>query len=191
MGISGERIGKSGPAEPGKTRKKVCMFTRTSAHRLLVGLIVSVTAAVVFAASAHYKKGGQPVCTASGATVTCSTGSVTGLGNFDVVVSLSFTASQGQLCHNPGNTNVVPGQNPAIGTGGGSVSIPGSDIKNGNLIVPSITGTATITASSADAAGCPNSNWTVTLSGPITVTGGVYTFESPPGTVIPKLSFTF
>ena len=173
------------------------MFTRASAHRFLVGLIVSVTAAVVFAASPHYKHGGQPVCSLSGTvngvtTVTCSSGVVTGLGNFDVQVSISFTASQGQLCHNKGNPdNIVPGQNPAIGTGGGGVSIPAGDIKNGNLIVPSISGTATITAGTADTAGCPNDNWTVTLSGPITVSGGSYTFQTPPGTTIASLSFTF
>jgi hypothetical protein len=162
-----------------------------SANRLVLALLISATPLVLLAASPHYKKGGQPVCTASGATVTCSTGSVAGLGNFDVLVSMTFTASQGQLCHNPGNSNTVPGQNPATGTGGGSVSLPAGDIKNGTLTVPSITGTANITASSADAAGCPNPNWTVTLSGPVTISGGVYTFESPPGTVIPQLSFTF
>jgi hypothetical protein len=167
------------------------MSTRINVSRLIVAVVIGITGAVVLASSPHYKKGGQPVCTASGATVTCSTGQVTGLGNFDVVVSISFTASQGQLCHNPGNTNVVPGQNPAVGTGGGGVSIPAGDIKNGNLTIPSISATATITASSAADAGCPNPNWTVTLSGPITVSGGTYTFESPPGTVIPQLSFTF
>jgi hypothetical protein len=168
------------------------MFTRTSAHRFLVALIVSATAAVVFAASPHYKKGGQPVCTANGATVTCSTGTVTGLGNFDVQVSIVFTASQGQLCHSPGNPNsTVPGQNPAIGTGGGGVSIPANQIKNGNLVVPSFSGTATITVGTADTAGCPNDNWTVALSGPITISGGTYTFQSPPGTTINALSFTF
>jgi hypothetical protein len=168
------------------------MFTRTSTSRFLVALIVSVMGVVVFAASAHYKRGGQPVCTSSGATVTCSTGTVAGLGNFDVEVSISFTASQGQLCHNPGNPdNVVQGQNPATGTGGGGVSIPAGDIKNGNLVIPSISATATIVASDAAGAGCPNPNWTVTLDGPVTITGGVYTFESPPGTIIDKLSFTF
>jgi hypothetical protein len=168
------------------------MFTPSKSIRLLAALMVSATPLALFAASAHYKKGGQPVCTASGATVTCSTGQVTGLGNFDVVVSISFTATQGQLCHNKGNpANVVPGQNPAIGTGGGSVSIPAGDIKNGNLTIPSISGTATITAGTAAEAGCPNANWTVTLDGPVTVSGGTYTFQSPPGTTIPQLSFTF
>ncbi len=168
------------------------MSTRVNVSRLIVAAVVCISGAVLLAASPHYKKGGQPVCTASGATVTCSTGQVAGLGNFDVEVSISFTATQGQLCHNKGNpTNIVQGQNPATGTGGAGISIPAGDIKNGNLTVPSISGTATITAGTPAAAGCPNSNWTVTLDGPITVTGGSYTFESPPGTVIPQLSFSF
>jgi hypothetical protein len=169
------------------------MSARANVSRFIVAVVIGITGALVLAASPHYKKGGQPVCTVSGATVTCSTGQVTGLGNFDVEVSIFFTASQGQLCHNKGNPdNIVQGQNPATGTGGAGVSIPAGDIQNGNLTIPSISATATITASSPDVAGCPNDkNWTVTLSGPITVSGGTYTFESPPGTVIPQLSFTF
>jgi hypothetical protein len=168
------------------------MSRRTTVGRLVVALIVSAVGAVVFAASPHYKRGGQPVCTASGGTVTCSTGQVAGLGNFDVLVSMTFTATQGQVCHNKGNPdNFVLGQNPATGTGGGSVSLPAGDIKNGSLTVPSISGTANLTAGTTDQAGCPNNNWTVTLEGPITITGGQYIFQSPPGTTIPKLSFTF
>jgi hypothetical protein len=168
------------------------MLTRQRSSLLLGALIFSVAGAVAIGASAHYKKGGQPVCTADGGTVTCSSGLVAGLGNFDVVVSISFTATQGQVCHNKGNPdNFVQGQNPATGTGGGGVSIPAGDIKNGTLVVPSITGTAVLTAGTAASAGCPNSNWTVTLEGPITITGGQYIFQSPPGTTIDKLSFTF
>src|SRR5438552_448341 len=107
------------------------MSTRTNVGRFVVALIISVTPLALLASSPHYKKGGQPVCTANGDTVTCSTGQVAGLGNFDVQVSMTFTATQGQVCHNPGNPdNYVQGQNPATGTGGGSVSIPAGDIKN-------------------------------------------------------------
>ena len=168
------------------------MSTRTNVGRVMVALMVTTAAGILFAASPHYKKGGQPVCTVSGDTVTCSTGTVAGLGNFDVEVSIFFNASQNQLCHAPGASGqTAQGQNPAIGSGGAGISIPKGDIKNGTLIVPSISATANITASDAEGAGCPNPNWTVTLDGPVTISGGVYTFESPPGTVIPKLSFTF
>src|SRR5207247_10859022 len=156
------------------------MSTRTIVGRLVIALIISATPLALLASSPHYKKGGQPVCTADGATVTCSTGTVTGLGNFDVQVSISFTASQGQLCHNKGNpSNIVPGQNPAIGTGGGGVSIPAADIKNGNLVIPSFSGTATLTAGDAASAGCSTGNWTVTPPGQICVTCCVYSFKLP------------
>src|SRR5205809_7175207 len=108
------------------------MSTRTIVGRLVIALIISATPLALLASSPHDKKGGQPVCTANGATVTCSTGTVAGLGNFDVQVSMTFTATQGQVCHNKGNPdNFVQGQNPATGTGGGGVSLPASDIKNG------------------------------------------------------------
>jgi hypothetical protein len=158
---------------------------------VLVALTLCVIPLTLLAARPHYKKGGQPVCTATGDTVTCSSGEVAGLGNFDIFVDMTFTASQGQVCHNPGNTNSVPGQNPATGTGGGSVSIPGSEVKNGSVTIPPISGTANIQASDAAGAGCPNPQWTVTLEGPVTISGGQYIFQSPPGTTIPSLSFTF
>jgi hypothetical protein len=158
----------------------------------MVALIISAMPLALLAASPHYKRGGQPVCTISGATVTCSTGTVAGLGNFDVEVSIFFTASQNQLCHAPGASGqTAQGQNPATGSGGAGISIPKGDIKNGTLIVPSISATAVITASTAEGAGCPNPNWTVTLDGPVTISGGVYNFYSPPGTKIDNLSFTF
>jgi hypothetical protein len=178
--------------DPGMKESGGIMPTRTNVGRFMGALIVTVTAAVVFAASPHYKRGGQPVCTVSGATVTCSTGTVAGLGNFDVVVSISFTASQNQLCHAPGASGqTAQGQNPATASGGSSLEISADQIKNGTLVVPAISATAAVTASSAEEAGCPNPNWTVTLDGPVTISGGVYTFESPPGTEIDKLSFTF
>ena len=163
---------------------------------VLIAALIATTTTAVFAANPHYKKGGQPVCTvtvtsASSATATCSAGLVTGLGFDDVRVTVSLTASAGTFCHNKGNPeNIVPGQNPATATGSSTLNISPDQIKNGNLSIPAISATATLTAPTAAAAGCPNNNWTVTLDTP-TFSGGTYTFESPPGTVIPSLSFTF
>jgi hypothetical protein len=169
------------------------MSTRMSVGRLVAALIVSATPLALLAANPHWKNGGQPNCSpSSGPTVTCSSAVVAGLGNFDVQVSMTFTATQGRVCHNKGNPdNFVRGQNPAIGTGGTGASFPAEEIKNGTLVVPEMTATAILTPGTAKSAGCPNANWTVTLEGPVTITGGVYTFQSPPGTTIPKLSFTF
>ena len=166
------------------------MARRAHVTRFVVAVVIGVTGAVVLAASPHYKRGGQPVCTFSGATATCSTGQVSGLGNFDVVVSISFTASQGQLCTNKGGTTAA-GQNPATGTGGAGISLPAGDIKNGNLTIPEISATAQITAGTAAQAGCPNPNWTVSLTGPVTISGGTYSFRIAAWNRDPQLSFTF
>ena len=68
-------------------------YTRT--RRLLVALFVSLAAAAVMAASPHYKKDGQPVCTINtiNGTATCTAGTVAGLGNESVRVSVSLGAS--------------------------------------------------------------------------------------------------
>ena len=159
----------------------------------LAALIVSVTAAVVFAANPHYKRGGQPECTTTvvGATITanCTEGLATGLGNDDIRILVTLTGEAGTFCENPGNGNRSPGQNPATGTSATPVDIPGSAVKNGNAVIPAITASLTITTPTADAAGCPNDSWTVTL-GPVTFTG-FYSFQQPPGTQIDSLSFAF
>lgn len=159
----------------------------------LAALIVSVTAALVFAASPHYKKNGQPVCVGEvdGATITatCSEGVASGLGNEDIRIVVTLNGSADTFCQNPGNANIVPGQNPAIGTSATPVDIPGSAVKNGNAAIPEIVASLTITTPTADAAGCPNDNWTVSL-GPASFSG-FYSFQQPAGTQIDSLSFAF
>jgi len=188
-------VGES-DSRPGGTRGKKrvgIMSRRTRANRFLVALIISVTAAVVFAESPHYKHGGQPVCTinTSTGTATCSAGTVTGLGNDDVRVTVSLSVTAGTFCHNKGNPdNIVPGQNPANATGSSSINFSPDQLKNGNLAIPTISATATLTAPTTEVAGCPNDNWSVTL-GTATYGPGFYVFEQPPGTMIPSLSFSF
>jgi hypothetical protein len=129
---------------------------------LALGLLV-VTAQASLAASPHFKKGGEPVCTFSGTTsipVTC-TGTLAGLGNEDLRVDLSASGFALYQCQNQG-TNVAPGQNKVlVGPATSSTSIPASAIKNGNLVFT--TNPATLTAAptvSGATAGCPNPNWT-------------------------------
>jgi hypothetical protein len=158
----------------------------------LIGLGVIAVSVVLAAESPHYKKGGHPVCainTATG-TATCSAGAVTGLGNDDIRITVSFGASADTFCHNPGNSLIVPGQNPTGVTASASIDISGEQVKNGNLVIPSISATAIVPVPTSAGAGCPNGQWTVTL-GPIVYGAGSYVFEQPPGTVIPSLSFAF
>lgn len=159
-------------------------------RKYLVSALAVAFGVSLFAANPHYKKGGQPVCTIDGNTASCGTGLVAGLGNEDVRVTVSLGASADTFCHNPGNSNVVPGQNPAIATGSTSIDLSADQIKNGTLTLPAIQTTVSVPVPTVAAAGCPNSNWSVSL-GEITYGPGVYTFEQPPGEEVAKLSFTF
>ena len=115
------------------------------------------------AASPHFKKGGEPVCTFSGTTsipVTCG-GTLAGLGNEDLNIHLSVSGFALYQCQNGGG-NTAPGQNKVLeGPATSDTAIPASAIKNGNLTFS--TNPATLTADptvSAAVAGCPNPNWT-------------------------------
>jgi hypothetical protein len=127
----------------------------TRASQFLAALIISVMATVVFADSPKYKRG-SPSCVDNGFTATCN-GSITGLGNGNVLALSSFPNATGTtICTSPGG-NDSPGQNPAAPapvTGSASIGNP----KNGNLSF-SVT-TAVPANPTPQAAGCPNKNWT-------------------------------
>jgi hypothetical protein len=128
-----------------------------------VFLFVLATAPIpALAQSPHYKAKGGPNCVDNGLTATC-TGTVTGLGNFNVEITLSASASGSTVCKNPGNGSEVPGQNPALNVPvSGGLFIPASSIKNGNL---SFTVTTLPPPNPTPAqAGCPNGNWTASYS---------------------------
>jgi hypothetical protein len=161
---------------------------------VLMAALIATTTTAVFAASPHYKKGGKPVCTIDAGTgaATCSTGEVAGLGNEDVLIVVTVSGSAGTFCHNPGNTNIVPGQNPAEGSSTGTQLIDADEIKNGTLVIdPISTDAVTFTAPSSEEAGCPNPQWTVTVDTSNVEFSGFYSFQQPPGTQINKLSFAF
>jgi hypothetical protein len=126
-------------------------------------LALGSTATVALAASPHFKKNGEPVCTVSGTTnsksTTCSA-SLAGLGNETLVIRVTVRGSAVYQCRNQGG-NVAPGQNKVlVGPVTAPTVIPGDQIKNGN--VSFTTNPAVLTADptvSAAEAGCPNDNW--------------------------------
>jgi hypothetical protein len=137
--------------------------------RRFVFVIVAVFATAALAVSAalaaspHFKRNGEPVCTFSGTLsipVTC-TGTLAGLGNEDLNLHLSVSGFALYQCQNNGG-NTAPGQNRVqTGPATSDTSIPADAIKNGNLTFT--TNTATLTAAptvSGAVAGCPNPNWT-------------------------------
>jgi len=130
---------------------------------LALGLLL-VTAQASLAQSPHFKKGGEPVCTVStsgaSSSTTCSA-SLAGLGNGDLVINVTVRGSAVYQCQNNGG-QTAPGQNKVlVGPVTAPTTIPGSQIKNGN--VSFTTNPAVLTAPatvSGAAAGCPNPNWT-------------------------------
>ena len=122
-------------------------------------LATAVAVPLIYAASVHFK-GGSPTFSDQGTTLkTCF--SLAGLGNGDVTITVTTTGSATTLCTNQGG-NTAPGQNKTPVRPSGQATIPSTDIKNGNL-------TACVTteppkAPTATEAGCPNSNWSTSLT---------------------------
>jgi hypothetical protein len=115
---------------------------------------------VASADSPHFKRGSPSAVKDNGLTFS-QTASVTGLGNGDIVVTLNIVQPTAR-CTNPAGQSKVPGQNPAPSDVSGSVAVPGSDIKNGNLTIT--VSTAPPTSPIPGAPDCPNSSWTESIT---------------------------
>jgi hypothetical protein len=126
---------------------------------LVTFLVGAVAVPLIYAASVHFK-GGAPSFSDQGTTLkTCF--SLAGLGNGDVTIIVTTTGSATTLCTNQGG-NTAPGQNKTPVKPSGQTTIPSTEIKNGNLST-CVTTTAP-TAPTAAEAGCPNSNWSTSLT---------------------------
>lgn len=127
-------------------------------------LLLVVSAPSAQAASPHFKRGGEPVCTitASGSSTSTTCRAVlAGLGNQDLLATVSVSGFAVYQCQNNGG-NIAPGQNRVlVGPSTTPTLIDSSAIKNGNLTFT--TNPAQLSAPSTvsgSAAGCPGSNWT-------------------------------
>ncbi|MFX1819047.1 hypothetical protein PV768_04580 [Pseudarthrobacter sp. CC4] len=139
------------------------------------------------AASPHFKKNGEPVCTVtytgSSASVTCHT-VLAGLGGEDLLATVTVSGSAVYQCQNQGG-NVAPGQNKVlVGPVTAPKLVPKDAIKNGNLTLHTdpavLSAPRTVTAAEA---GCANSNWTG-VNPVLSVTSVKLVIEQPVGTVI-------
>src|SRR6266508_1949426 len=157
------------------------------AMALAVATLSVSTASSATAASPHFKKGGEPVCTVttSGATssTTC-TGALAGLGNDDLLIATTVSGFAVYQCRNQGG-NTAPGQNKVlVGPVVAPTFISGDEIKNGNLRFTTnpavLTSPATVTGAEA---GCPNPNWTG-VNPVLTTTDITLTIEQPIGTLL-------
>ena len=135
---------------------------KVSGGFIVIAAVVSLLAfsGVAVAAGAHFTKSGTPTCTDTGSRLVCS-GELAGLGNQDLVLSLTSDAQATFLCGSPGSGNTAQGQNRIPFTASGSTTIPGGAIKNGRTTF-SVFAPATAPATpTPEQAGCPNKNWQV------------------------------
>jgi hypothetical protein len=112
---------------------------------------------------------------------------VSGLGNYDVDISMSAVGQPLSTCTNPAGATQPPGQNPAEVTLTGSQHVSASDIKNGNLSFSLQTGAPDPIV--AGAPGCPNTQWTQEITD-VTFSRATITVVQNGATVL-SLSCTF
>jgi hypothetical protein len=113
-------------------------------------------------ASVHLKGGKRsaPTFVDSGLTLS-ALGSLSGLGNGDIVVNLSAVGQPHATCANPGSGAHEPaGQNPVEVTLTGTQAIPSSEIKNGSVQFSLSSGAPDQPVGAPD---CPSSQWTETI----------------------------
>jgi len=155
---------------------------------LVIPCFILVATITTIGQSVHLKGGrnAEPVFLDQGLTLNVASG-LAGLGNDDVLVTLTATADVTATCANKGG-NQAPGQNPAPVTVSGSQSIPSEKIKNGT--VPFNVTTIAPVSPIPGAPDCPNSNWSEAITD-LAFTSATITVEQPAGNLVLTVTCTF
>jgi len=151
-------------------------------RRQAIALVLASAALAALAASVHFKPR-SPTFTDNGTTLT-ATGTLAGLGNEDIVVTVEATGSASTMCVSPGG-NPAPGQNKVAVTVTGTQTISASEIKNGTVTFRVTTPEPR--QPTGKEAGCPNDNWTATITD-VTFTSATVTVVQG-GEVVLKQTF--
>ena len=126
---------------------------------IIAAVVAFIAAPLAYAANVHFK-GGNPTFSDKGTTLnTCF--KLAGLGNQDITITIEATGFANTTCTNKGG-NAAPGQNKTPVSPTAQVTIPSTQIKNGNVSV--CLSTIAPPTPTAVEAGCPNNNWTTTLN---------------------------
>jgi hypothetical protein len=163
--------------------KEVRMMKRVAVGMALCGLLVGSLSA----SNVHLKGGAnaEPVFNDLGLALQAA-GGLVGLGNGDVLVTLTAQADVSSTCTNQGG-NQAPGQNPAPLTVTGSQAIPEEELKNGTT--PFNVQTTPPVTPIPGAPGCPNTNWTESIDD-LAFTSATITVEQPFGTTVLTVTCT-
>jgi len=141
---------------------------------------------LAYAANPHIKSG--PFFVDNGITLT-ETGSLAGLGNADVIINMTATANPIATCTNPAGQTQPPGRNPAsVAVAANPLSIPASEIKNGNVSFTLMTNPPVTPI--AGAPECPNSQWTEAITD-LQFTSATLTVQQPSPEVVLIVTCTF
>src|SRR5215207_2979329 len=141
----------------------------------VLSLIVTALAAVPALAAvnfdnapqgAHFARGeGEPVCTLVGTTVTCTDTAVEGVGNTNATQTLAVTATFTGTCSNPAGANNP--NNPIEPFTEAETTTTSNQLlpnRNGTLVVPAISATATSSEEFLATFECPNPQWEATVA---------------------------
>ncbi|MDP9236464.1 MAG: hypothetical protein M3P30_03530 [Chloroflexota bacterium] len=125
------------------------------------GAVMTLVVGGASASNVHLKKSPALTFTDKGLYLE-ATGALTGLGNGDIVVTLSASGHPTGTCTNPGGHDPA-GLNPAaVVTLTGAQEIPSGTVTNGNVAFDVSTGSPTTPV--AGAPDCPNSNYTENIT---------------------------